>query len=264
MAKIAVKVVDRNSSRIRSYVEFEGHVDNMHIEINTYLATLALVAPIRLNATRELLDRVQGHIPEDYYSRFDRYNRDSMLHSNLVSSAEKGPVCANEFGFTRALAACNDLECHYYADQNYHLLMKPFAGFDCINRTKVEYNGVMDKRRSEPGDMYVTYGSPTVEQKVGRFSCYGFSGFDFREYDWPNGRVKGRGALKEMPLVRYTYRPKGLDAKTRLSSKLKKRLQHAISLHNAAEDLLRESRAPFGEYWGIGLEGNCTKEEVFE
>ena len=107
------------SSRIRSYVEFEGNVENMHIEINTGLRSLALVAPIRLNATRELLDRVQGHIPEDYYSRFDRY-RKGWAHHNLVDEAEKGPICANEFGFTKALANCNDFERHYYADQNYH------------------------------------------------------------------------------------------------------------------------------------------------
>ena len=281
MAKLAVRVVDtewngssqppllgvvepKYSSRIRSYVEFEGNVENMHIEINTGLRTLALVAPIRLNATRELLDRVQGHIPEDYYSRFDRY-RKGWAHDNLVDEAEKGPICANEFGFTKALANCNDLERHYYADQNYHLLMRPYAGFDCINSTKVEkFNGTMGKRESCEGDMYLSYADRDVWASGSvRLAWHGFQNFNFRQYDWPNGRVKGRGPLEQMPLVRYTSRPRGLDAKTRISPKLKRQLQHAINLHNAAENLLRNGRAPFGEYWAIGAKRNYTATEVF-
>ena len=140
MAKVPIKVVEADgTTKIRSYAEFTGDTTGMHIEIRMSNHRVSLVAPIRLNATRENLDRVQGHIPDDYYSRFDRYPKGK--HHFLRDRAETGPVCANEFGFTKALATCNwnehenELACmqfdrvqrHYYADQRYHLLMKPLV-----------------------------------------------------------------------------------------------------------------------------------------
>lgn len=272
MAKIPIRVVNAdNTGRTRSHVTFEGDISDMYVELNCKYATISLVAPIRLDATRELLSRVQGHTPIDYYARFDQYrkydNSSWVRHSHLEDRAELGPTCANEFGFTKALAYCNsfgknaeDIERHYFAHQCYHLLMKPFSGFDCINRTVVKQaNGMMGKRKLN-GEMVVSFGYEGYD-----LSCFGFGGFDFREFDWPNGSIKGRGPLLEMPVVRYTFRRMQLhrDPRCRIAGEIKEKLQHAIKLHNSAEQLLSESRAPFGEYNAIGPNQNyLTVEEV--
>ena len=250
MAKVPIKVVEADgTTKTRSYAEFTGDTTGMYIEIRMSNCRVSLVAPIRLNATRENLDRVLGHIPEDYYSRFDRYPKEK--HHHLRKWAETGPVCANEFGFTKALAHCNKAEGvqrHYYADQRYHLLMKPPGGIDCINGTVVplhDYGPWKRKRRVEQGELCISYG-PTD-----RLGAWGWSGFDHRV------------SLQEMPHVRYsTSFERG--TKYTMRGERKKRFQHAIDLHNAAEELLCETPAPFGRYNAIGIESNFPREEILE
>ena len=259
MAKVPIKVVEADgTTKIRSYAEFTGDTTGMHIEIRMSNHRVSLVAPIRLNATRENLDRVQGHIPDDYYSRFDRYPKGK--HHFLRDRAETGPVCANEFGFTKALATCNwnehenELACmqfdrvqrHYYADQRYHLLMKPPGGIDCINGTSIplhDYGPWKRKRPIEQGELCISYG-PTE-----RLGAWGWSGFDYSV------------ALQQMPHVRYTTSFEWGTNYT-MRGERKKRFQHAIDLHSAAEELLRETSAPFGRYNAIGLESNFSREEI--
>ena len=137
MAKVPIKVVEADgTTKIRSYAEFTGDTTGMHIEIRMSNCRVSLVAPIRLNATKENLDRVQGHIPDDYYSRFDRYPK-RKTHASAQPSGD-GALCANEFGFTKALAYCNwdeveneiaskgGVQRYYHADQNYHLFDEAF------------------------------------------------------------------------------------------------------------------------------------------
>lgn len=250
MAKVPIKVIEADgTTRIRSYAEFTGDTMGMHIEIRMSNCRVSLVAPIRLNATRENLDRVQGHIPDDYYSRFDRYPKGKLMH--LRNCPETGPTCANEFGFTKALAHCNRMDGvqrHYYSDQRYHLLMKPPGGIDCINGTSVplhDYGPWKRKRRIEQGELCISYG-PTE-----RLGAWGWSGF------------RHGVSLQEMPHVRYsTSFERG--TKYTMRGERKKRFQHAIDLHKAAEELLCETPAPFGEYNAIGLESNFPREEILE
>ncbi len=259
MAKVPIKVVEADgTTKTRSYTEFTGDTTGMHIEIRMSNCRVSLVAPIRLNATRENLDRVQGHIPEDYYSRFDRYPAGKLHH--LRNRGETGPTCAREYGFTKALAYCNwdehenELACmqfdcvqrHYYADQRYHLLMKPPGGIDCINGTTVplhNYGPWRRKRQSQQGELCISFG-PTE-----RLGAWGWSGFNHE------------ALLQEMPHVRYsTSFERG--TKYTMRGERKNRFQHAIDLHSAAEELLRETSAPFGSYNAIGLESNFLREET--
>jgi len=258
MARMQVRLIECNSegwpnatSKVRSYITVEGDISGMRLEVIPINGTIALVAPIRLNATRENLSRVQGEIPDDYYSRFDRYKdikgQEHGIH-RLAKWAETGPVCANEFGFTRALSFMNNLEHHYRAAQRYHLLMKPSSGFDCINgiRTINPSNGMVQKRPSH-GEMYVSYGAED-DLRNSRLSCHGFNGFVFRD------------ELQSMPFVRYTLASNDFrNPKCRITPTIKAKIQHALSLHKQAEDLLVSSSAPFGPYWAIGAERNYLK-----
>ena len=232
------------TSKVRSYITVEGDITGMRLEVIPTNGTIALVAPIRLNATRETLDRIRGQIPDDYYSRFDRYPNEHWLSNR----AETHPVCANELGFTKALASQNDMDQHYCAGQRYHLLMKPPSGFDCINRIMVAnpVNGVQMKRPTND-DAIISYGYEDAS-----VSCSGFS---------PNkGSLDYRKEIEAMPMVRYTWRsPSFRNPKCRITPSIKAKIQHAVSLHSSAELVVANAHAPFGPYWAIGTDRNFLK-----
>jgi len=258
MANLRVLTIDRDGQTTKKRTtQVKGDTTDIELWIDPTYGVIHLVAEIRLNATREILDRVQGKIPEDYYSRFDRYPKGRMRQS-LIGVAETGPSCSFEFGFTRALAHVNKRFLsgkNLFAWSTSHLTAKPPGVFRCINRTEAYDHriGRYQPKKMQGSEPLITYG-PTE-----RRSIHGWGGFDFREHN-PYG--DSRGPLQVLPKVMYTMRVNSArQGKVRIAGDLKRIIEHILEIHANAEELIMDGEAPFGRYWAIGLEGNYSKEE---
>jgi hypothetical protein len=219
MVRVPVVIIDKvGLSRHRSHVELDG-ADGFHLEIDNRYGTLSLVAPIRIETdNEEMIERVWGHLPDDYYSR---------------EWDETRPVCPNEFGFTKALQNRGvGWPITMRGWQRSHALMKPPSRL-------VEFVGdsLHPGLRSTP--FMVSYGFEHDSR-----SCFGFNGGRWGDFE---NEVEQYG----LPIVRYClrhtlyYQPVGV----RINNRLKRMFQNVVGLHGEAEELLRHKRAPFGRYW---------------
>jgi hypothetical protein len=251
MVRVPVVIIDKDGSwRKRSDVklvgadpwrwEYEGKRINspagwslpssrgngFYLEIDNRFGTLSLVAPIRLGGWKdgepvvnaEVIDRVWGHLPDDYCSR---------------EWGETRPVCPNEFGFTKALQNRGvGWPITMRGWQRSHALMKPPSRL-------VEFVGDSSHSGLHSTPFMVSYGFEHDSR-----SCFGFNGGRWGDFE---NEVEQYG----LPLVRYCLRhtsyhqPVGV----RIDYRLKRMFQFVVDLHGKAEELLRHKRAPFGRYW---------------
>ena len=239
MVRVPVVIIDKDGAwRKRSDVELNGAGpwslpsspgNGFYLEIDNRFGTLSLVAPIRLGGWKdgkpdvdaEVIDRVWGHIPDDYYSR--QWN-------------ETRPGCENEFGFTKALQA---------KGVGWPITMRGWQTNHAHKKGRtrlIEFVGDSSHPGFHSTPFMVSYGFEHNAR-----SCFGFSSGDGGRFDDFENDVKQYG----FPLVRYCLRhtsyhqPVGV----RIDYRLKRMFQFVVDLHGEAEELLRHRRAPFDRYW---------------